>query len=407
MFFDGVNDYAELPRTYELSILDDFIISAWIKPDAVNGDRAIVGTDGYASQQGLHLLVRNGKPHFGFYGDDTTGNATIATGVWTHVLFRLHQGEQAIFVNGALDVSSHGHGTFAGVNPVLIGRWGGNSGTPKLFQGTIDDVQFYRRALTDAEVAALYAAPATENTAGPQNFPPVVLAGADQTLDFPATATLSGSVTDDGVPAIPGVVTAQWSKVSGPGVVNFASANAAQTTATFSAIGPYVLRLTGYDGDLTRTDDISVALLGGDLIAHYGLDETAGSVCADTSGNQLAGSYTAGQTLGSPGIAGTAVEFNSTNIVSLGSPALLNGLVNNFTVSAWIRPTSTGSNKIIFGANWQSSNGWSLRLAGGKLALERLGPTQLYNSNVTIPVNTWSHVAATYGRRFMKVHVAK
>jgi hypothetical protein len=395
-FFDGVDDYVELPRTYTLGILGDFTVTAWIRPDAVNGDRPIVGTDGYGPQQGLQLLVRNGTPYFGFYGDDTAGTRTISTGVWQHVTFRLHQGEQAIFVNGTLDVATYGHGTFAGLNPVLIGRWGGNSGTPKLYQGRIDDVQIYHRALTNTEIATLYAAPGSVNTAGLQNFPPVVNAGTDQTLDFPTAATLNGSVTDDGLPIVPGVATAQWTKVSGPGTVAFANAASAQTTVTFGAPGPYVLRLTGTDGDLTRTDDISIALLAGDLVAHYTLDEITGTFCADTSGNELHGTYTAGQTLGAAGIAGTAVEFNSTNIVSLGTPALLNGLVNNFTVSAWIRPTAIGGNRTIFGCNWQSQNGWTLRLSGGNLALERLGPSQLYNSGVAVSTNTWTHVAATY-----------
>ena len=38
--------------------------------------------------------------------------------------------------------------------------------------------------------------------------------------------------------------TAMWSKESGPGAVTFADPKALITTATFSALGPYVLKLT-------------------------------------------------------------------------------------------------------------------------------------------------------------------
>ena len=71
---------------------------------------------------------------------------------------------------------------------------------------------------------------------------------------------LAGSVTDDGLPTPPGLVTAAWSKVSGPGTVAFADATAASTTATFSAAGSYVLRLTGDDGALTVSDDVTVTV---------------------------------------------------------------------------------------------------------------------------------------------------
>ena len=73
-------------------------------------------------------------------------------------------------------------------------------------------------------------------------------------MTLPDPATLSGSITDDGLPNPPGTVTATWSTVSGPGTVTFANAAAPATTATFSASGSYVLRLTGNDGSLQTSD---------------------------------------------------------------------------------------------------------------------------------------------------------
>jgi hypothetical protein len=55
-------------------------------------------------------------------------------------------------------------------------------------------------------------------------------------------------------------VTATWSKVSGPGNVAFADAQAPATTATFTTAGPYVLRLTADDGELSAADDVSVTV---------------------------------------------------------------------------------------------------------------------------------------------------
>jgi hypothetical protein len=92
------------------------------------------------------------------------------------------------------------------------------------------------------------------------NQAPSVNAGTDQTITLPNTAPLSGTVTDDGLPASPGEVTITWSKVSGPGTVTFANPSAASTTATFSQAGVYVLRLTATDGALSRSSDLTVTV---------------------------------------------------------------------------------------------------------------------------------------------------
>jgi hypothetical protein len=91
----------------------------------------------------------------------------------------------------------------------------------------------------------------------PTNATPVVSAGTDQTITFPAAATLVGSATDDGVPD---VLTITWSKVSGPGTVTFGDASDPTTTATFSTVGVYVLRLTADDSELDASDDIQITV---------------------------------------------------------------------------------------------------------------------------------------------------
>ena len=94
----------------------------------------------------------------------------------------------------------------------------------------------------------------------PVNQPPVVNAGFDQTITLPASATLNGTVTDDGLPNPPATVTTLWSVVSGPGTVTFGNASAKATTATFSASGSYTLRLTASDSLLSASDDVVVSV---------------------------------------------------------------------------------------------------------------------------------------------------
>ena len=99
----------------------------------------------------------------------------------------------------------------------------------------------------------------TVNPPTPTNTPPVVNAGADQTITLPATASLDGTITDDGLPAS-GSLTSTWTRTSGPGTVTFANFAATDTTATFSTAGTYVLRLTAGDGALTTQDEVTVTV---------------------------------------------------------------------------------------------------------------------------------------------------
>ncbi len=85
-------------------------------------------------------------------------------------------------------------------------------------------------------------------------------AGAAQTITLPATASLAGTASDDGLPNPPGALTTTWSKLTGPGTVTFGNANALTTTATFSTAGSYVLRLTASDGALASTSDVTITV---------------------------------------------------------------------------------------------------------------------------------------------------
>jgi hypothetical protein len=94
-------------------------------------------------------------------------------------------------------------------------------------------------------------------TSAPVNVPapppPVAAdAGPDQTITLPGTATLSGSVTS--------AAGGQWSEDSGPGVVAFAPSDTALgATASFSAAGTYVLRLST-TGPAGASDTVTITV---------------------------------------------------------------------------------------------------------------------------------------------------
>lgn len=92
------------------------------------------------------------------------------------------------------------------------------------------------------------------------NARPSVTVNADNlTPRLPQTASLVGTVSDDGLPY--GTLAYAWTWVSGPGTVTFSNPTSPNTTATFSQAGSYTLRLTADDGAATVSADITITVL--------------------------------------------------------------------------------------------------------------------------------------------------
>lgn len=92
------------------------------------------------------------------------------------------------------------------------------------------------------------------------NKVPVVDAGPDQIeWGLPKVISLSGAVSDDGLPNPPGAVTATWTQTSGPdgGAVINAPASAG-TTVNITESGVYVFELTADDGLAQVSDSVEV-----------------------------------------------------------------------------------------------------------------------------------------------------
>jgi parallel beta-helix repeat protein len=133
----------------------------------------------------------------------------------------------------------------------------GNLNAPSTTAGfSVAGAYVLRLTATDGALSAYANVAITVNAA---NQAPIVSAGPNQTITFPASATLNGTATDDGLPA-GSTLTRAWSKASGPGTVTFGNVNAQSTTASFSVAGTYVLRLTVSDGALSAYADVTITV---------------------------------------------------------------------------------------------------------------------------------------------------
>jgi len=152
----GENSFIVLPGAEEFKIRDhDFSVAAWIKLKEYTPDKrdyCILGTKNNSYQQGIHLLIRDKKPYFGFFNNDLQGKTILETGIWYHLVWRYNKlnGEQAIYLNGKLDSRSLGHPAYKGRDDLYIGVAGFNWSSN--MNGAIDNLSIWSRALGEEEI---------------------------------------------------------------------------------------------------------------------------------------------------------------------------------------------------------------------------------------------------------------
>jgi len=134
----------------------------------------------------------------------------------------------------------------------------------------------FRITVTDDQGATNFAEVNVDVLPAGTNQPPVVDAGADNTLFLPTTTTnLSGTANDaDGTVAI-----YSWVKISGPAGVVLTNPNSPSVSLSNLVAGQYVFRLTVTDNSgATAFDEASVTVFQGNVnqspIASAGTNET-------------------------------------------------------------------------------------------------------------------------------------
>ena len=119
---------------------------------------------------------------------------------------------------------------------------------------------------TDSEVTS-----SDDTNSEVTNKAPVVDAGPDRILFSRVdNLAINGTVSDDGLPN--GRLTKIWNKVSGPGTVSFSPRSSEDTTATFSSMGIYELKLTADDSQLESSDSVVVRYIKDGDGVRYTLD---------------------------------------------------------------------------------------------------------------------------------------
>jgi len=159
--FDGSNDYVE---TINLN-LDIITVAAWVNVSGDGGERSIVDNWEHAGHGLAYNLYEQNKFHLGIHINGAYrlafSDELVQQDKWYHVAGTYDGAKGYLFVDGVkqADFISVSGSITNSTLPLLIGA-NPDSGNPpdKVFNGTIDDVRIYDRALTASEIEAMYEA---------------------------------------------------------------------------------------------------------------------------------------------------------------------------------------------------------------------------------------------------------
>lgn len=171
--------FARLSDLKNLGIVNEsFTISTWVKLDSIDmRDQIILSSIKSKYSEGLYVLVRKKKPYFAFYHNDLEGKTILEANRWYNIVWRYRKEleQQAIFINGKLDTLSGGRAPFRGIGDLILGHRENPTGEESFFNGQVDDVVFWNRALGESEILNVYQGSFEMETAFPRYVVWVIL----------------------------------------------------------------------------------------------------------------------------------------------------------------------------------------------------------------------------------------
>ena len=174
--FDGSSDWVTVNDANDLDLTTGMTIEAWVFPTTTNSvwRTVIAKDDGNNLAYAMQANSTAGRP----YGLVTTGGEQLAQGpaalpvnTWCHLATTYDGAAVRLYVNGALvDHQDRRPGSITTSGSPL--HFGGNQGLGEWFQGRMDDIRVYNRALAATELQTDMNTAVPGTPAGPPPPPP-------------------------------------------------------------------------------------------------------------------------------------------------------------------------------------------------------------------------------------------
>jgi len=348
--FDGVDDHVQVPQSSSLDVTDQITVETWVYP------RAYVDNTGMVSHiisrcdySGGHIYVLSTYPDsnkvlfsINPYSGEHPSVADLPLNAWTHLAMTYDGSHVRLYVNGELDSSYAQSGPIYTTSNWLAfgckptGPWGG-SGTYAYFNGIIDEVRIYNRALsqqaiqTDMGVAPppiqhdftmYWSSPFYGVTAGSET---IFIIHLEYSEGFDGTVTLSAQDLPDGCAA--------WFDIDVlKPPVSYRTLHVA-TPSTLSN-GTYIFMVKGECGELYQVIPVTLTI---------GTGMVSGVVYRDENGNGIRDS-------GETAVPGATIAYYATqNYLNLYSASATSNSLGEFSlinvpfnVNNQITATATG-----------------------------------------------------------------
>jgi Concanavalin A-like lectin/glucanases superfamily len=376
LVFDGVNDSVVVNDAVSLDLTNALTVERWANPRLLKGGwRALAVKEGsgaivygvYANASANRALARivvNGVTY------DARSGGSLPLNTWSHLGATYNGTTLRLYVNGTDAASRSVSGSVAAsTGPLPVG---GNGLAAEWFDGTIDEIRVYNRALTQAEIQADMTA--VRRSAVPARRCTARIRGHDRSV--------LGPVADDGRD----------------------QRNAsAHSGCTRRRRAPDDLRLRRRH----RRQCARSAAVG--LVAAYSFNSVSGATVADVSGNNNSGTLS-GAVATVAGKYGGAVTFDGVNdwVTVADSNSL--DLTTGMTLMGWVSPTSVSGSwrTVIFKEGGAGSMDYSLYAgedAAKPIGQVYIGGEQNAIGPATLPLAAWTHLAVTYDGAVLRLFV--
>jgi hypothetical protein len=163
--FDGYNDCVELGDWFDF---EEFSLSLWVKPATQRTVWANIIDDNHTDYRAW--VVQQNETHNNQYLFGAGSRAAIiyfdlTPEIWHHIVMVRSRSESRVYVDGKpngkeIDLPLL---RYDGTQFLRLGCWGGGD---RHWAGTMDEVQIWQRALTDAEIESLTTRPLDGNEEG-------------------------------------------------------------------------------------------------------------------------------------------------------------------------------------------------------------------------------------------------
>jgi hypothetical protein len=198
--FDGTNDRIDVADSNSLDLTSGMTLEAWVRPTANSSYRTVMlkevtGELAYAlyAADSDHGSRPSGWNRVGSVSNYADGTGSLPLNSYSHIAVTYNGSALVFYVNGVVTKSTAVSGNIQTSSMPL--RIGGNTIWGEYFQGQIDEVRVYNRALSQSEIQTDMVTPIS---GAPDATPPTVsLTAPSNGATVSGTATLSANAADN------------------------------------------------------------------------------------------------------------------------------------------------------------------------------------------------------------------